>query len=92
MSGNFFTRQELDDFERLLSGPQTRGPDVILMNSRDFAALKVAFAFSDHIYAMEERMGRRVGRMEYRWMEAKFYKRKCQPRLVDPIPFPKEEP
>lgn len=92
MTGNFFTKQEIDDFERLLSGPQTRGPDVIFMNSRDYAALKDAFAFSDHIYATEERLGRRVGRIEYRWMEAKFYKRKCQPRFVDPIPFPKEEP
>ena len=86
------TKQEIDDFERLLNGPQARGSDVILMNSRDYAALKEAFAFSDHIYATEERLGRRVGRMEYRWMDAKFHKRKCKPRLVDPIPFPKEEP
>lgn len=92
MSGGWLTKQEVEDFDKLLGVQQTRGPDVILMNPRDYAALKVFFACSQHIYDMEARLGRRLGRIERRWMEAKFYKRKCKPQFVDPIPFPEEEP
>ena len=88
MSGNFFTKQEIEDFERVAFA----GPEVIVMNPRDYAALKRFVACSEHIYGMECRLGRRLGRIERRWVEAKFYKRKCKPEFVDPIPFPKEEP
>ena len=91
MTDSAFTDQERSDFESILRSP-THGPDVIFMNPRDYAALKVFFACSDHIYDMEQRLGRRLGHIERRWVEAKFYKRKCKQQSFDPIPFPKEEP
>lgn len=89
---NTFTDQERKDFESILGGPPILGPDVIIMNPRDYAALKVFFACSQHLYDTETRLGRRLGRIERRWMEDKFYKRKCKPQFVDPIPFPEEKP
>lgn len=81
------TKEDVAAFEQI--GTQA-GPDVIYMNPRDYAVLKEVMACNDWLNAQEKRLGRRLGNIERRWMEAKFRKKKCRVEKVDPIPFPEE--
>ena len=82
------TQEDLKLFEQMCSPAQ--GPDVIFMNPRDYADLKRWFACEDYLKQLENRCGRRLSGIERRWFTAKFYKKKCEPRFVDRIPFPEE--
>jgi hypothetical protein len=87
---NTFTQKELQMYDQLLSGQPSSG--VICMNPRDYAELQKSMEFYDLMYQRERTLGRRLGKMERRWMEAKFYNRKVAIIRVNPIPFPEEKP